>query len=199
MKSVKEIFAERLKELLELKDKSQAQLAKELGTTPQAVSSYVKGKTTPDYDILCRIADILGVSVDFLLGVESTLSQEEQQLCDDLNSNPDSDFLLKTFRRYAAVKERLYSLYYDDPASRLEDSSLAIQFFYSLNSMLDRFSTICDIFGENDSRHPERVGAFSEEDFTYKLDCLLKNPSFANKDTNTLIISELIRMNQSQK
>ena len=199
MKSVKEIFSERLKELLELKDKSQAQLAKELGTTPQAISSYVNGKTTPDYDILCRIADILGVSVDFLLGGESTLSQEEQQLCDELNLNPDSDFLLKTFRRYAAVREKLYNLYYDDHVGLLEDSSLTIQFFHSLNSVLDRFSTICDIFGENDSRHPERVGAFSEEDFTYKLDCLLKNPSFANKDANALIISELIRMNQSQK
>ena len=56
MQSAKAIFPERLKEMLELREKSQAQFAKELNTTPQAISSYVNGKTTPDYDMLCNIA-----------------------------------------------------------------------------------------------------------------------------------------------
>ena len=78
MQTAKAIFSERLKEILELREKSQAQLAKELDTTPQAISSYAKGKTTPDYDMLCRIANHLSVSVDFLLGNVQTITNEEQ-------------------------------------------------------------------------------------------------------------------------
>ena len=66
MQTAKAIFSERLKEMLELREKSQAQFAKELDTTPQAISSYVKGKTTPDYDMLCGSGGRGGVSVDCL-------------------------------------------------------------------------------------------------------------------------------------
>ena len=107
MQSAKAIFSERLKEMLELREKSQAQLAKELDTTPQAISSYVKGKTTPDYDMLCRIAGRLNVSVDFLLGNVQTLSGEEQQLMSTDQSETDSDLFLHTFRRFAVVRDAL--------------------------------------------------------------------------------------------
>ncbi len=80
MESKKAIFAERLKEMIEVRGISQAQLAKEMQTTPQAISSYVKGKTTPNYDMLCNIANQLDVSIDFLLGNVRTISAEELQL-----------------------------------------------------------------------------------------------------------------------
>ena len=45
--SAKRVFARRLPALIQLHNMTQAQLADDLGITPQAISSYVKGKTTP--------------------------------------------------------------------------------------------------------------------------------------------------------
>ena len=66
--SAKRVFARRLSALIQLHGMTQAQLADDLGITPQAISSYVKGKTTPDYDMLRNIANRLEISIDFLLG-----------------------------------------------------------------------------------------------------------------------------------
>ena len=66
--SAKRLFSTRLKTSLRLNSFTQAKFAKELGTTPQAISSYVNGKTSPDYDTLRAIARLLGVSIDYLLG-----------------------------------------------------------------------------------------------------------------------------------
>lgn len=66
--SAKSIFSRRLKASIRLNGFSQARFAKELKTTPQAISSYVNGKTTPDYDTLRTIARLLGISIDYLLG-----------------------------------------------------------------------------------------------------------------------------------
>ena len=66
--SAKRVFARRLSALIQLHGMTQAQLADDLGITPQTISSYVKGKTTPDYDMLRNIAIRLEISIDFLLG-----------------------------------------------------------------------------------------------------------------------------------
>lgn len=67
-RNAKEIFAKRLKELLHYNGLTQFRLAMDLGVTPQAISSYVLGKTTPDYSVLRDIARYFDVSIDFLLG-----------------------------------------------------------------------------------------------------------------------------------
>src|SRR5690606_36400989 len=43
--------------------------ARELGTSWQHVDHWVKGRTEPSLASMRRIAELLGVSVDFLLGV----------------------------------------------------------------------------------------------------------------------------------
>ena len=178
MQSAKAIFSERLKEILELRDKSQAQLAKELNTTPQAISSYVKGKTTTDYDMLCNIASRLNVSVDFLLGNVHTLSNEEQQLIDTADTN--SDFFLHTFRRFAVVRDKLRTLYGDHAEVRIADKSLVFQFFDELNEVCNKYTAISDIFGSNNAEYPEMKGEFNSfgRDFTDKLSALMQDTSF---------------------
>lgn len=47
---------------------SQADLAQRLGVTGAAVSAYENGTRQPSYDILIRIANVLGTSLDELLG-----------------------------------------------------------------------------------------------------------------------------------
>ena len=69
-KNAKEIFRNRLVKLAELRFGSRAELARKLGVSNQVISSYARGKTTPDYDRLRLIANCLGVSIDYLLGNE---------------------------------------------------------------------------------------------------------------------------------
>ena len=76
--SAKVVFRRRLRAVLSEKGISQARLASALGTTPQAISSYTRGKTVPDYDTLCRISDILQVSIDYLLKARKELRIEHE-------------------------------------------------------------------------------------------------------------------------
>ena len=49
---------------------SQADLAKELGITTQAMSNYERGTRTADYDTLKKLAQILDTTIDDLLSDE---------------------------------------------------------------------------------------------------------------------------------
>lgn len=61
-------FASMLKQLREQNRLSQKDIADYLGITRQAVASYELAKREPDYDVLKKLADYFGVSVDYLLG-----------------------------------------------------------------------------------------------------------------------------------
>lgn len=69
-------FASIIKKLREENHLSQKDLADYLGITRQAVASYELSKRQPDYEILRKIADFFGVSIDYLLGRTS---------CKDIN------------------------------------------------------------------------------------------------------------------
>lgn len=57
-----------LRDLLDIRGVSQTRLADHLAVTRQAVSLYVNGKAEPSLDALVKIADLLDVSTDVLLG-----------------------------------------------------------------------------------------------------------------------------------
>ncbi|MCX7710112.1 MAG: helix-turn-helix domain-containing protein [Clostridia bacterium] len=57
-----------LKQLRDERGLSQKDIAEHLGITRQAVAFYELGKREPDYQILRRLADYFGVSIDYLLG-----------------------------------------------------------------------------------------------------------------------------------
>ena len=64
-------FGLRLRELREKKRLSQQQLADWLGLTRSSISNYENNTQTLPADTLVRLADIYGVSVDYLLGVKN--------------------------------------------------------------------------------------------------------------------------------
>ena len=86
-------FSQRLRLLRRDKHLTQAQVAKRIGVTASMVSSYETDIRLPSYEVMLRIADLFGVSVDYLLGREekrfldiSELTEEEATLvCDMVN------------------------------------------------------------------------------------------------------------------
>lgn len=77
-------FSQRLKQLRSNKHLTQAQVAQRIGVTTSMVSSYETDIRLPSYEVLIKIANLFGVTVDYLLCREdkrfldiSTLSDEE--------------------------------------------------------------------------------------------------------------------------
>ncbi|NLC92650.1 MAG: helix-turn-helix transcriptional regulator [Treponema sp.] len=60
-------FWERVDDLLERKDKNKKALAKEAGFDPSNISKGIKNGNIPAADTALKIANILGVSVEFLV------------------------------------------------------------------------------------------------------------------------------------
>ncbi|NHM27964.1 helix-turn-helix transcriptional regulator [Desulfofundulus sp. TPOSR] len=62
------MFSERLKEARKKKNLLQKELATLLGVSRTTVTSWENGTRVPEFETLRRIADVLEVSVDYLLG-----------------------------------------------------------------------------------------------------------------------------------
>ncbi|MBQ8647508.1 MAG: helix-turn-helix domain-containing protein [Oscillospiraceae bacterium] len=65
------MFTQMLRSLRKEKGLSQRELGAHVGVTQQMVGKWEKGSSTPDPSMLARIAELLEVSVDALLGVET--------------------------------------------------------------------------------------------------------------------------------
>lgn len=61
-------FANNLERIRKDKKVSQARLAKALGVTQQMISNYEKGLSSPNIEVLIKIADFFNISIDFLVG-----------------------------------------------------------------------------------------------------------------------------------
>lgn len=67
---MKTIFAQNLRKYRKFRGMTQEALAKELHYSHTAIANYESGRNEPSLSDLCRLADILGVSTDALLGRE---------------------------------------------------------------------------------------------------------------------------------
>lgn len=61
-------FAERLKLLFFNSGETQEQVANRFNVTRQGFGNWLNGRTQPDYDALCKLAEYYKVSTDYLLG-----------------------------------------------------------------------------------------------------------------------------------
>ena len=80
-------ISERIKELREKQNITQASLAKKLNITRSAVNAWEMGISIPNVEKLVELSSLFNVSVDYLLGVNSSftinisnLSEEEKKL-----------------------------------------------------------------------------------------------------------------------
>lgn len=69
-------IAQNLKSLRKAKDITQEEAAELLGVSPQSVSKWERGETTPDIGLLPALANLYKVSVDTLLGMEKINDRE---------------------------------------------------------------------------------------------------------------------------
>ena len=67
---MKNLFASRLKELLEENHLSKRKLAKEVGVSAASISDWTNGKIQPTAESIYVIAQYFNVSSDYLLGLE---------------------------------------------------------------------------------------------------------------------------------
>lgn len=70
------IFAKRMKEAREKRGLKQKELAEEIGVTPQTVSAYEKTGKAPTMDNAVSIAKVLGVSLDWLCGIDRDMKNQ---------------------------------------------------------------------------------------------------------------------------
>ena len=63
------IFQERLKEMRKMLGYTQRYMAEQLGITQPSYIRYENGTSEPTLECLAKIAEVLDVSVDYLLGL----------------------------------------------------------------------------------------------------------------------------------
>ena len=79
-------LGKKIRELRKEKDVSQTTLGKHLGVGKTTISNYETGYSTPDNEVLIKLAKYFNVSVDYLLGNSETKNpykEEEHELSDD--------------------------------------------------------------------------------------------------------------------
>ncbi|WP_031405327.1 helix-turn-helix domain-containing protein [Geobacillus vulcani] len=69
-------FPQRLRMLRKAKGLTQEELGRRVNVTKVSISGYENGNRTPDMDTLKALADVLGVSVDYLLGRNNIQSDD---------------------------------------------------------------------------------------------------------------------------
>ena len=101
---------ERIFALLLERNASQKELASSIHASTGLVTDWKNNRSTPKMKYICAIADYFGVSVDYLLGRESSaagmeLSPAEQELvtCYRLASDDDRAIVDLTLKKYRAT------------------------------------------------------------------------------------------------
>lgn len=69
-----ESFIKKLSILLEEKNITQRELAEKINVTEVTISRYLSGERSPRIEIVSKIAEFFGVTIDSLLGKEETSS-----------------------------------------------------------------------------------------------------------------------------
>ncbi len=101
-----ELFARRLTDVCYLQGSSQAQLSRATGIDEGVISYYMSGKKVPNLKTIYKIAQYLGVSIDYLVGNDEEITSRLQKIRD------------------------MYSLERDDKARRLLDLVDEIGLYY---------------------------------------------------------------------
>ena len=109
----KNTFATSLKSLLEKRGMTQRAPAEKLETTEVTVSRYTSGNRTPNVETTVAIAEILGVSIDQLVGYEPPAAPRPSPdvniliSCYSKASTADRNVLWSLMDRYMTTEQHL--------------------------------------------------------------------------------------------
>jgi transcriptional regulator with XRE-family HTH domain len=87
-------LSEKITKLKKQRDLSQADLAERTGISKDAISKYERGDAVPSVEYAKRIADALGVSLDFLVSEEETediLDKEAVKRIKEIQKLPEQE------------------------------------------------------------------------------------------------------------
>lgn len=108
----------RMFELRKSQGKSQAEVAEYIGLTVAAYQNYEAGRREAGYEVLCKIADMFNVSLDYLLGRTpvramntlpvGALSEEEVKDIDAAIVTGYTQLSLETRRAFITMLEDLF-------------------------------------------------------------------------------------------
>ena len=74
---------ENIKNLRIARNYNQVEFAKQLGVTKQCISNWENDNVVPSIDMLVKIADLFGVTTDFLLGRNNKKMLDISRLTDE--------------------------------------------------------------------------------------------------------------------
>lgn len=124
------VFSSQLQRLRKEHNVTQETLAAHLGVSPQAVSKWENG-SYPDGDLLPKIADFFGVSIDYLYGRAKEDASVVQQIIDELqksfqsSKNSEKLFFEQAMKYVWAIQTASWAAnkyYYDRPELNVTDS-----------------------------------------------------------------------------
>ena len=104
---MKKTFQERVVEIMEEKEITQADISRATNITQSSLSDYIKGKYSPKQDKVDLIAQALGVSPAYLMGWDDTVQEEPDhyytnpesaKLAEEIYKNPDLRILFDAAR-----------------------------------------------------------------------------------------------------
>ena len=108
---------QRLKELRQVNNLTQSELAERVGLSYIQIGRYEKGKSSPSSDILQKLAEVLNTSTDFIMNgkseqVEAQLSDKEliKQFKEVEKMNSDDKNLIKTLIDAFITKKKIQQL-----------------------------------------------------------------------------------------
>ena len=90
-------FSNKLRTLIEERNLTQKQVAKDLNIAPSTMGGYVQGISEPDFDTLRKLAKYFNVTTDYLLNMRSGKCNSFME-----------DELLRVFRSMTSEQQGLY-------------------------------------------------------------------------------------------
>lgn len=91
-------YGHRIAELRDQRGLTQEELSVSLGISRAALSHYEKNRREPDFETLTKMADLFGVSLDYIIGrtnnPDTTLDQDVRAFVDQLELS-DADIMNK--------------------------------------------------------------------------------------------------------
>jgi len=95
---------------------SQADLGKQIGTSGDIIGRYERDIMTPSIDVIIKIADVLAVSIDYLVGKTNlVLDKATLKQLEDINTLPEEargyilnhiDMMIRDFKNKTAYRHK---------------------------------------------------------------------------------------------